>query len=106
MKDNEKKEKRTIVSLGRGKFLIMDSFQMWLAVKGKKTNDGDDSYRRITGYYTSYSSLLEGAVREGVLKYGGKTVEESLKNLAKIEKDIRAIAKSIGKELDDEHRNH
>lgn len=102
MKD-KKKETRTIIKIGRNKYLIKDAFQMWLAVKGKKTNDGEDSYRRVTGYYTTYSSLLEGAVREGVIKGKGDTIEEALANLAKMEKDIRSIAKSLGKELDNEH---
>lgn len=80
-------------------YLVRDGLQMWLAEK--KTSKGEDYMRRVSGYYTSYQSLLDGYVREFGLKTGGEDVEEALKKFAAAERKIREIAKALGKDLDE-----
>lgn len=80
------------------RYLVKDAFQMWIA-KEKKVK-GETQYERITGYYTTYESLLDGFVREQGKKTGGEDLESALAEFAKVEKDMRRIAKIIGKELD------
>lgn len=76
---------------------MRDPFQMWIATKAK-TKD-KEVFRRISGYYTTYESLFEGYVREQGKMLSGDTVEEQLKEFAKMEKQLKSHAKKIGKEL-------
>ena len=80
------------------RYLCKDAFQMWK--KKKKSIKGEIQYERITGYYTTYESLLDGFIREQGKKTKGKDAEEALAEFAKVEKDMRKIARMIGKELD------
>lgn len=86
------------IPLTYNRYLCKDTYQMWIA-KEKKAK-GETQYERITGYYTTYESLLDGFVREQGKKTKGKDVEEALAEFAKVEKDMRKIARMIGKELD------
>ena len=88
------------IPLTYNRHLCKDAFQMWIAKE--KSVKGEIQYERITGYYTTYGSLLDGFIREQGKKTKGKDVEEALAEFAKIEKDMRKIAKIIGKELDNE----
>ena len=84
--------------LTKKKYLCKDAFQLWIA-KERKTRDGV-SYERISGYYTTYESLFDGYVREQGKKIHGDNIAEQLAELADMEKQIRKMARKVGKELD------
>lgn len=86
------------ITLTKNRCLCKDSYQMWIAKV--KTVKGETQYERIGGYYSTYESLLDGFIREQGKKTGGEKLEEALTEFAKLEKDMRRIAKIIGKELD------
>lgn len=90
------------IPLTYNRYLCKDAFQMWIAKE--KSIKGETQYERITGYYTTYESLLDGFIREQGKKTKGKDVEEALAEFAKVEKDMRKIARMIGKELDNASR--
>ena len=93
-------DRQVRISLTRNRYLVKDAFQMWIA-KEKKVK-GEVQYERISGYYTTFESLLDGFIREQGKKTGGEDLESALTEFAKLEKDMRRIAKIIGKELDHE----
>ena len=85
-------------------YLIRDGLQMWLAEK--KISKGEEYFRRVSGYYTTYSSLLEGYIREQGTKMGGEDLEEALKKFAGLEKKLREYAKTLGKALDENQQEN
>lgn len=91
-------DRQVRIPLTYNRYLCKDAFQMWIA-KEKKVK-GEIQYERITGYYTTYESLLDGFIREQGKKTKGNSIEEALMEFAKVEKDMRKIARMIGKELD------
>lgn len=91
-------DRQVRISLRRNRYLVKDAFQMWIA-KEKRVK-GETQYERISGYYTTFESLLDGFIREQGKKTGGEDLESALTEFAKLEKDMRRIAKIIGKELD------
>ena len=91
-------DRQVRISLTKNSFQCKDAFQMWIA-KEKKVK-GETQYERISGYYTTFESLLDGFIREQGKKTGGEDIESALTEFAKLEKDMRRIAKMIGKELD------
>ena len=86
------------IALSKKTYLCKDAFQMWIAQVRKVK--GEEQYQRVSGYYTTFESLFDGYVREQGKKTGGEDAEEALAKFAKVEKDIRKIARTIGKELD------
>lgn len=91
-------DRQVRISLTKNRCLCKDAFQMWIA-KEKKVK-GETQYERISGYYTTFESLLDGFIREQGKKTSGEDLESALTEFAKLEKDMRRIAKIIGKELD------
>ena len=91
-------DRQVRIPLTYNRYLCKDAFQMWIA-KEKKVK-GEIQYERISGYYTTYESLLDGFIREQGKKTGGEDLESALMEFARVEKDMRKIARMIGKELD------
>ena len=87
------------IPLSKKMYLCKDAFQMWIAKQ--RINKGDESFERISGYYTTFESLFEGYIREQGKKIAGDDVVQHLEELAKLETKIRKIARTLGKELDD-----
>ena len=99
-KDGSEYKDRTVrIPLAYHRFLVKDQYSMWIAKE--KTIKGETQYERISGYYSTFESLLDGFIREQGKKTKGDTVEEALAEFAKLEKDMRKIARTIGKELDE-----
>lgn len=86
------------IALSKKKYLCKDAFQMWIAKQ--KITKGEESFERISGYYTTFESLFDGYVREQGKKIIGDDVADHLMELAKLEGKIRKIARTLGKELD------
>ena len=96
---SEKKEEvRSVLQLARNKFLVCSPYCMWIATR-KKDKD-KYKYDRISGFYTTYESLLEGIVREKGKALKGESIEEQLADFAKLERQLKTYAKKIGEELD------
>lgn len=95
-------EQNTYTKMPGNLYLVRDGMQMWLAEK--RSSKGKDYYRRCSGYYTSYQSLLDGYVREQGLQNGGKDVAATLKEFADLEQKLRQLARALGKELDNENQ--
>ena len=91
-------ERTTATKLGKNRYLMRDSRQMWLA-KTRKGKDGIE-YVRISGYYAHFESFLRGLATEGILKAGGEDLADAINELVKLEKEITALATKLGKELD------
>lgn len=92
-------ERVTATKIGRNEYLMRDSRQMWLAKKRKGKNG--DEYVRTSGYYTHFETFFRGLASEGILQAGGEDMTEALNALVKLEQDIQATAKKIGKALDE-----
>ena len=99
----EKKEYQSKIKLSKGKYLIRDSYCMWIAqhAPGKtKAGDDVDRYKRLTGYFTTYEDLLDGYVRDLGRQTKGNTIQEHLEDFKAIEKELRSLGRTIGKALD------
>lgn len=92
------KDRTTQIELTHNRVLVKDDYSMWISKK--KTVKGEESLERITGYYSTFESLFEGYVREQGKQLKSQDVESALAEFAKLEKDLRRIAKIIGNELD------
>ena len=86
------------IALSKKKYLCKDACQMWIAKQ--KITKGEESFERISGYYTTFESLFDGYVREQGKKISGDDVAEHFAELSKLEKKLRGMAKTLGKELD------
>lgn len=86
------------IALSKKTYLCKDAFQMWIAQK--KTVKGEEQFIRTSGYYTTFESLFDGYVREQGKRVSGDDVESHIAELASLERKIRKMARTIGKELD------
>lgn len=86
------------IALSKKTYLCKDAFQMWIAQVRKVK--GEEQYQRVSGYYTTFESLFDGYVREQGKKISGDDVAEHLAELGKLEKKLRSMARTLGKELD------
>ena len=93
-----KKSSRTEIKVARDKYIIREGYGMWIARK-KKAKNGD-AWERLSGFCTTYDSLLDSYVREMSRQTAGDTVVEHLKAFKQLEKEVRSIAQKAGAELE------
>lgn len=89
------------MQINKNTYLCRDVFQMWLATKRKTKADDKEYYVRTSGYYTTFQGLLDGYIRDRAKNVIGDSVEETLQNFASVEKELRSLARKLGKELDE-----
>ncbi len=99
---DEKKEVQSKIKLSKGKVLIRDAYCMWIAQK--VAGKDKDRFKRLTGYYTTYEDLFDGYVREFGRQTKGDTIYDCLEEFRKIEKELRAMGRAIGKALDEKEQ--
>lgn len=80
-------------------YLFRDPYQMWISVKMKSKKE-DDYYRRVTGYHTTYESLLRGFIDAKLKGVEAKNAERILANIKSAANEVKKLAGELGRELD------
>lgn len=84
--------------------LKSDGLSMWIEQKyiGKSKDGKDKEYvKRVTGYLPTFQMLFQSFVQRKVKGSEAADMQEILKDLAEVEKELHILAEGIGKGIDE-----
>lgn len=84
--------------------LKSDGLSMWIEQKymGKSKDGKDKEYvKRVTGYLPTFQMLFRSFVQRKIRGSEASNMQEILKDLAEVEKELHVLADGIGKGIDE-----
>lgn len=91
-------DKNRVTQLTDKYYLVRDAYQMWISVKANGPKG--EYFKRVTGYYTGFGSLLAGFAELKIRTVEAKNAERYIANLKAAAKELKDLGAAIGSELE------